>query len=78
MGEMLTLGDYCIAPTIDRMNDLGLSDAWSDLPKVCAWYEGLKARAAYGKTYYKGTRLTEIYDGADYGMAENTANVVNE
>lgn len=76
MGKALTLADYCIAPTIDRMNDLGLSSTWSDLPKVCEWYERIRTQPAYAKTYYKGTRLTEIYDHADYGMAENTATVV--
>lgn len=78
MGDELTLADYCIAPTIDRMNDLGLSETWNDLPAVCAWYEKIKAQPAYEKTYYKGTRLSEIYDGASYGMAENTATVVND
>jgi len=77
MGDTLTLADYCIAPTIDRMNDLGLSDTWGDLPAVRAWYDKVKAQPAYAKTYYKGTRLTEIYDQADYGMAANTAEVVS-
>lgn len=78
MGEMLTLADYCIAPTIDRMNDLGLADVWSDYPRVTAWFDRIKARPAYEKTYYKGTRLTEIYDGASYGTAENSAPIVND
>ena len=78
MGEMLTLADYCIAPTIDRMNDLGLGDTWRDLPKVCDWYERIKAQPAYAKTFYKGTRLSEIYDSADYGTAENPATVVKD
>ena len=75
MGDTLTLADYCILPTMDRMNDLGLSDVWSDHSRVCEWYERIKAQPAFDKTYYKGTRLSEIYDGADYGMAENTATI---
>lgn len=78
MGEMLTLADYCIAPTMDRMNDLGLSDTWCDLPKVCDWFERVRSRPAYEKTFYKGTRLTEIYEDADYGTAANTATVVRD
>ena len=78
MGKALTLADYCIAPTIDRMDDLGLSDTWSDLPNVCEWYERIKSRPAYAKTFYRGTRLTEIYDGVDYGAAENSATVVTD
>lgn len=78
MGEMLTLADYCIVPTIDRMNDLGLAELWADQPKVSAWFERIKQRPAYQKTYYRGTRLSEIYDGASYGAAENPAQVVTE
>jgi len=75
MGKALTLADYCIVPTIDRMADLGLSDTWSDLPKFRAWLERMKLQPAYTKTFYKGTRLSEIYDGADYGSGENEATV---
>ena len=78
MGEMLTLADYCIAPTIDRMRDLGLEGQWADHPLVTAWFEGIKARPAYTKTYYRGTRLSEIYDGASYGSEGNQAKVVND
>jgi glutathione S-transferase len=76
MGEKLTLADYCIAPTIDRMADLGLSDIWADLPKVSRWFEQIKSRSAWPKTFYKGTRLSEIYDGADCGAVENQATIV--
>jgi glutathione S-transferase len=77
MGEMLTLADYCIAPTIDRMRDLGLGDLWADRPLIQSWFEGIKARSAYEKTYYRGTRLSEIYDGARYGTGQNPAQVVS-
>ena len=78
MGEMLTLADYCIAPTIDRMRDLGLEGQWSGHPLVTGWFEAIKARPAYEKTYYKGTRLSEIYDGASYGSNANTAEIVRD
>ena len=78
MGKRLTLADYCIAPTIDRMNDLGLNDVWKDRPLVSAWYERIKEQPAYKKTYYRGTRLSEIYDGASYGASDNTATVVRD
>lgn len=73
MGETLTLADYCIAPTIDRMNDLGYAEIWKDHPQVSNWYQQIQKREAFVKTYYKGTRLSEIYDGQDYGAMENTA-----
>ncbi len=78
MGSDLTLADYCITPTIDRMNDLGLSELWSDCPMVTAWYEVIKSQEAYRKTYYHGTRLTEVYDGADYNGGENQAAIVTD
>lgn len=78
MGECLTLADYCIAPTIDRMNDLGLAKLWQDQTRVGQWYENIKSRDAYRKTYYRGTRLAEIYDGTDYNSGENLATVVTD
>lgn len=78
MGESLTLADYCIAPTIDRMNDLGLSAAWDDHPLVSAWFENIRKRPAYARTYYKRTRLSEIYEGASYGADDNPATIVAE
>lgn len=62
MGEMLTLADYCIAPTIDRMNDLGFSGLWDQHALVSAWFESIQSRDAYEKTYYPRTRLSEIYN----------------
>ncbi len=78
MGKSLTLADYCIVPVMDRMNDLGLANAWADHPRVSEWWEQIKRRPAYKKTYYRGSRLTEIYAGADYGTPDNTATVVRE
>jgi glutathione S-transferase len=50
-------------PTIDRMADLGLSAMWEDAhPNVTAWYQRFATRPAFAKTYYPGTRLTEIFE----------------
>ena len=78
MGEDLTLADYAIVPTIDRMRDLGLEELWADHLRVSAWFERVRKRPAYEKTYYQGTRLSEIYDGASYGTAANTAPIVHD
>jgi len=64
MGEMLTLADFCLTPTIDRMADLGLANAWADRPLVTAWYEAIQSLPAFEKTYYPGTRLSEIFGKA--------------
>ena len=78
MGEMLTLAEYTVLPVIDRMNDLGHSHLWEGHPKVSAWYEALQKRDAFKKTYYKKTRLTEIYDGTSYGGGDNPAEVSSD
>ena len=78
MGQVLTLADYCIVPVIDRMCDLGHQALWEDVPLVTNWYEEVKQRGAYKNTYYKGTRLQEIYDGADYDMQYNPATVIDD
>ena len=62
----------------DGMNDLDLGETWRDLPKVCEWYERVRSQPAYVKTFYKGTRLSEIYDGVDLGAGENLTKVVND
>jgi glutathione S-transferase len=73
MGTALTLADYCIVPTIDRMADLELGDTWRDLPRVCDWLEQMRSRPAFARTFFRMTRLSEIYDGADYGSPPNAA-----
>jgi len=78
MGEHLTLADYCILPTMDRMRDLGLEEIWSGHTRVSAWLDQISKRPAYEKTYYRGTRLSEIYDGADYGAASNVAPIATD
>lgn len=61
MGEALTLADPCLMPTIDRMNDLGLSYMWADRPALAAWYARYQERPAFAKTYYPSTRLSEVF-----------------
>lgn len=60
-GEMLTLADACVLPTIDRMNDLGLAHIWADTPAVADWYARIQTRPAFGATYYPGSRVSDRY-----------------
>ena len=64
MGKDLTIADPCLMPTIDRMNDLGLARMWTDRPHVAAWYARYQQRPAFQKTYYPGTRLSEVFAAA--------------
>ena len=43
---------------------------------VSAWFEQLKSRPAYKKAFYRGSRLSEIYDGASYGSDDNPASEI--
>lgn len=58
----LTLADFCVVPTIDRMRDLGLDFIWADKTNMQRWWGAMQVRPAYRDTYYPGTRVSEIYD----------------
>jgi len=61
MGEELTLADYTLVPTIDRMNDLGLAEIGKPYSQAMAWFDRIKQRPAFAKTYHENTRLSEIF-----------------
>ena len=61
MGKQFTLVETQVTPLIDRMEDLGYGDLWSDLPKMCDWFERIKRRPSYAATYYPGARISEKY-----------------
>lgn len=55
-GNMFTLADISIMPTIVRMDDLGLAHLWADLPSVARWYGRVQERPAFTKTCGPGSR----------------------
>ena len=60
LGETYSLADICVAPLIDRMDDLGYAGLWeSDLPGVTNWFSRMAGRYAYSATFYAGSRLSE-------------------
>ena len=60
LGRAYTLADVIVAPLIDRMADLGFSAIWEEKsPRVADWYARMKARPAFQKAFYPGTRLSE-------------------
>jgi glutathione S-transferase len=62
MGDQFTLADILVTPTIDRLNDLGLSDRWAETyPNLVQWYRDLQERLSFKATFYPGARLSENY-----------------
>lgn len=58
----LTIADFAVVPTYDRMADLGLGHIWEDLPRVCDWWDRIRATAAYSAAYCPGSRLSDVYE----------------
>ena len=62
MGERYTLSDICVAPSIDRMEDLGYQSLWQENhPNVTEWFQRIKARPAYQAAYYTGARFSDNF-----------------
>jgi glutathione S-transferase len=60
MGADYTLADIVVTPSIDRMEDLGHASMWQgNYPRVVAWWARMKARPAFAKAFYPGTRVSE-------------------
>jgi len=55
-GRQLSLADIAMLPTCVRLDDLGLSSLWLDLPRVGHWYRRLCERPAFAATYVPGSR----------------------
>lgn len=59
MGDQLTLVDLTLAPTIDRMLDIGCLEFFENAEKTMDWMQRLQARPCYEQAFYKGTRVSE-------------------
>jgi glutathione S-transferase len=60
VGDAVTIADLALAPTFDRMADLGLSRVWQDFPGVDDWFKRISARPGYAKAYYAGSRFSDL------------------
>ena len=59
LGDLFSLADCCVGPLIDRMDDLGMADLWSDRPRFMEWLGRLRRRPSFGRAFYDGSRLSE-------------------
>lgn len=53
-----SLADLVAMPLVDRLNDLGLCDLWSDLPHMSAWWRTVTSRPAYQAAIPATARLS--------------------
>ncbi len=60
-GEMYTLADISITPTIVRLEDLGMAGMWSALPRIADWYGRIQARPAFPVAFMPGARDIVAY-----------------
>ncbi len=61
LGRQYTLADIIVAPLVDRMADLGYASLWEGkYPRVTEWYACMRARPAFQKTFYPGSRMSEF------------------
>ena len=60
-GNHISYADIAVMPVIVRMQDINLSYYWDNLPKVAKWLEKIQEPAAFSKTFYHGSLLTEKY-----------------
>lgn len=59
-GDAFSLADCVALPLIDRIDDLGMSDIWSeDFPAVTDWLNRAQARHSFAVAFYPGSRLSE-------------------
>ena len=55
-GNEYSLADVSVTPTIVRMEDLGRTAMWGDLPRVADWYTRIQARPNFAIAYTPGSR----------------------
>jgi glutathione S-transferase len=59
MGEQLTLAECCVAPLIDRLDDLGMQNLWAERPRFTRWLARVRDRPSFAQAFYRGSRLSE-------------------
>jgi glutathione S-transferase len=69
LGRDITLADVAVMPALVRMDDLGMSDQWQDLPRVKQWFDKIRAHPAFKPTYYHGSLLSERFPHLRKGAA---------
>ena len=62
LGSLYSIADIVLAPSIDRMADLGFAHLWErDYPRVAEWHARITARPAFKKAFFSGSRMSQSY-----------------
>ena len=57
LGQLVSIADIVLLPTLVRMEDIGLTVLWKDYPAVASWFGRMKDRSSFAEAYYPGSRL---------------------
>jgi len=57
LGDGYTIADILLVPTVVRLEDLGLSHVWDDLPNITRWYAAVQARPSFAIAYAGQARM---------------------
>lgn len=71
-GDRPSLADCCVAPLLDRMEDLGHGYLWEERVEVKAWLARFRTRPSWHATFYNGSRLSDLYKDLDASKRELT------
>jgi glutathione S-transferase len=61
LGDLFSIVDITLTPSIQRMADMGYAYLWEDLSRMVQWFEAIKARPSFAAAFYQGANLTEKY-----------------
>ncbi|MFI5315741.1 MAG: glutathione S-transferase family protein [Myxococcota bacterium] len=59
LGESYTLAECCVAPLLDRTDDLGMAELWAGRPRFSDWLARVRARPSFREAFTPGSRLSE-------------------
>ena len=58
-GDLFTLADISLIPTLVRLEDLDMAHMWQALPGVTGWYQRIQQRPSFAVAYYPQARALD-------------------